>query len=136
MTMMRETLLTGAIAGLAVVAIALGLTLTGGLTRGKAEQRDKTRITALKEARDLVKCLANQNDWSLPETLEANEACASLDSLHDPISGTAVRYERLNSKEYHLCPDLELPEDFRDGRWPYAGEYHAETDCVRYRYRP
>ncbi len=134
--MPRDMILPGAIAGLAVVAVVAGLALTGGPARGKAEQRDQTRITALEEVRSLVKCLANDNDQSLPSSLEAHDDCAALDVLHDPFSGTPIRYERLNSREYHLCPHLELPEDFRDGRWPYAGEYHAQSDCVRYRYRP
>lgn len=134
--MQRDLILPGAIAGLAVVAVVTGLTLTGGLARGKAEQRDQARLTALNNAKGLVECLSQRNDRTVPETLTTAEACDPLDVLNDPYSGTPVRFERLSSTRYQLCPQLELPDDIPDRYWMDDEDFDAKSGCMRYTYRP
>lgn len=134
--MPRDLILPGAIAGLAVVAVVAGLSLTGGPARGKAEQRDQARLKALYKAHDLVECLAKHNDQTLPDRLIANPSCDPLNVLNDPYSGTPVKYETWHGRMYRLCPELELPEDQADGSHVGGGTLDRVTDCVTYTYRP
>jgi len=134
--MPRDMILPGAIAGLAVVAVVAGLSLTGGPARGKAEQRDQARLAALRDAHELVECLARTNNRTLPEVLEADASCPDVEVLNDPYTGTPIRFERLDETRYLLCPDLELPDDFENDHWIEGGHFKATSGCVRYEYHP
>lgn len=140
MTMPRELILPGAIAGLALVAVAVGLTVAGGPGRGKVEQRDALRIGQIETARNHVLCLARANGDTLPETLaetltdQAN--CDPGDSLQDPFTDAPLGYEKLDTRSFQLCPALELVDDHANRAWVGGGQFDAGSGCIRYDYRP
>ena len=144
MTMPRDLILPGAIAGLALVAVAVGLTVAGGPGRGKVEQRDALRIGQIETARNHVVCLARANGDTLPETLAETLAetltdqtsCDPGDSLQDPFTEAPVGYEKLNARSFQLCPALELGADNANRAWVGGGQFDAGSSCIRYDYRP
>ncbi len=134
--MPRELLLPGAIAGLALVAVAVGLTVAGGPGRGKVEQRDALRIGQIETARNHVLCLARATGDTLPETLTDQTACDPGDSLQDPFTGAPVGYEKFDARSFQLCPALELGDDHANRAWVGGGQFDAGSGCIRYDYRP
>lgn len=134
--MRRDMILPGAIVGMALVAVVVGLTVAGGPSRGKVEQRDALRIAQIQKARDHVFCLTRANGGVLPETLIAHPSCNPGDALRDPFTEAPVRYEKLDARQFHLCPMLELAEDHADTNWLGGGNFDAASGCIRYNYRP
>lgn len=99
------------IALLAVLAIGVGLALTGGPGTARQERRDQSREGDLSRLAVLVRCLADANGRRLPERLQPSSDCDGQARLQDPFTGTPYRYQVIGPRRYRLCAEFEQPED-------------------------
>lgn len=101
---------------LAVVAILVGLALTGGPGQARKERRDRERESDLSSIGGLVDCLARENGNRLPKVPEATAQCDWQVRLADPFTGQPYVYEVTGLRSYRLCAGFELPADDPPGR--------------------
>ncbi len=100
------------IAGFAVIAVILGIVVTGGPGAGRMERRDRDRHADMRDLKTHVACLADRREGLLPDTLETAEGCfVTPDQLTDPLTGAPYRYRVLDAARYEICADFEQPED-------------------------
>jgi len=100
------------LAVLAVLAIGLGLWVTGGPQQGRMEQRDETRLEDLFRLSAHVICLAQDAGDTLPASLDATATCPDSGNRDDPLTGAPYAYEVLNARSFRLCAAFEtdLPQ--------------------------
>lgn len=113
---MVRNLASGLIAGLAVVAVVLGLMLTGGPGYARKQARDVQREQDLMQIANWVTCLANETG-KLPKVLAASPGCNWRLRDGDPQGGTAYRYEVTGPNAFQLCASFELPPVRPGDRW-------------------
>ncbi|SIT86783.1 hypothetical protein [Pontibaca methylaminivorans] len=102
--------------GLAVLsagAVALALWSMGGPRTGQAEVRDKARMEDLQRLARFVRCVANADEGTLPETLAPDGRCMSAPPLTDRFDGTPYRYEVTSPRGFSLCAGFERTETLR-----------------------
>lgn len=118
--------------GLAVLsagAVALALWSMGGPRTGQAEARDTARMEDLRRLAGFVRCVANADGETLPETLAPDSRCMSTPPLTDRFDGTPYRYEVTSPRGFSLCAGFERAEALRvhgdAGRM-----FDPETGCL------
>lgn len=104
------------IAGLALLAVALGLYLTGGPDRARKEKHDREREQDLMTLANWVDCVAAARG-QLPATLQGDPQCDWKLRLADPFTGAPYRYQVVTPRRYRLCAAFELPPQPPDQRW-------------------
>lgn len=104
------------IAALAMVAVALGLYLTGGPDRARKEKRDREREQDLISLANWVDCLAAEQG-GLPARLQADPQCDWTLRTADPFTDVPYRYEVVAPRRYRLCAVFDLPPLRPDTRW-------------------
>ena len=93
--------------GLAVLATALALPLTGGPERGRMEQRDAARISDLRTlSGDVAICFEGHQE-GLPETLSPLECARNAGQLTGFAAG--ITYRRVSDRSFDLCTMVEFP---------------------------
>lgn len=104
------------IAGLAMVAVALGLYLTGGPDHARKEKQDREREQDLMTLANWVDCLAAEQG-QLPATLQGDPQCDWTLRLADPYTGKPYDYQVIAPRRYRLCAVFDLPLQRVDQRW-------------------
>ncbi|MCI2395537.1 hypothetical protein [Aliiroseovarius sediminis] len=109
----RDTIIPALIAALVLVAIAAGLTITGGPISARAERRDLARLDDLRTLKTLITC-QHQVNGALPDTLFVDTNCAYSPLGTDPLTNAPYGYEKLSDTSYRLCASFERPDLIRD----------------------
>lgn len=117
------------IAAMAIVAIGLGLAITGGPGQGRMERRDEVRQQDLARLSAQVECLA-QATASLPSSLGSTPLCPGEIRLVDPYTGAPYRYEPLSDTAYRLCAGFETDLALRQPWAPVTVD--AEAGCLHF----
>lgn len=104
------------IAALAVLAIVLGLVLTGGPGHARKERRDSTREQDLQALANWADCLATAQGKPA-SSLETTPMCQGGLRMADPADGTPYRYEVTGPRSYRLCATFELPPQRPNDSW-------------------
>lgn len=132
---MRRNAASIALTFLVVIAITLGLMLSGGPGMGRKERRDETRIADLQALAEQVRCLAKAEDGHLPETIRGTAPCitprgSSGLRFEDPFTAAPYLYEVVDNSSFTLCAEFEAPERLAP---PVTASFNAETGCIRFR---
>lgn len=112
-----------------LLCVVLSFWVVGGPDEGRAESRDRSRLTDLRIlARDLERCRTTDLR-PLPEALDPL-TCASNRSR---LSGFAseIIYTRVGDLTFDLCIDVEQPESVYDARVSVSVD--GPTACIRAR---
>lgn len=104
------------IAALALVAVVIGLYMTGGPDLARKERRDNERMQELLAVGTWVDCVAGELG-SLPPTLQKSQQCDWMPRIDDPYTGAPYRYEVLAPNRYRICANFDLPPPPREDRW-------------------
>lgn len=104
------------IAGLAMVAVAMGLYLTGGPDRARKEKRDREREQDLMVLANWVDCVAARNG-RLPKQLQDDAQCDWQVRRIDPFTDKPYLYEVLAPRRYRVCASFDLPPQHPGQRW-------------------
>lgn len=107
-----------ALSGLAALAIAAGLWLTGGPAQGRAEMRDRERQSDIAGLTAHARCLTQEGEVVPPMTTTAG--CPGLPRLSDPWTGEPYRIEMLKTGQLRICANLETEtflESYPDGSY-------------------
>jgi hypothetical protein len=118
---------------LVVLLIALGVRITGGPETGRMEERDRTRLSDLRDVATKVRAYANAGSGALPETLKAMDGTPGDLRLVDPFTGAPYTYERLSDRAFRVCADFELPDRIRR---PQVTDFDGGSGCLTYTYQP
>ncbi|MYM56103.1 hypothetical protein [Thalassovita mangrovi] len=124
-----QTALAALVAGL----IVFGLLTVGGPGKGRMEKRDGTRLSDLQSLSIFVRCVADTQDKTLPDTLAPVDTCQRDLRLADPYTGEDYRYERVSDTAYRLCAEFEDPDWIIETR---AASLDRATGCLQYTYTP
>ncbi|MDE9449444.1 hypothetical protein J3R80_03055 [Aliiroseovarius sp. Z3] len=106
--MERDALAPVIIGAVVVLAIAAGLTITGGPTSARAEKRDLARLADLRVLASFARCVADITG-SAPTKLAPMGDCGTDLPLTDRTTDAPYRYEALTAKGFLLCADFERP---------------------------
>jgi len=117
------------IAAMAVLAIGLGLAITGGPGQGRMERRDEIRHQDIARLSAQVECLA-QATGVLPESLNPTPLCPGEIRLADPYTGAPYRFEPLSHRAYRLCAGFETDLALRAHWGPVNVD--TETGCIHF----
>ncbi|MGB8624453.1 MAG: hypothetical protein WCD16_16715 [Paracoccaceae bacterium] len=118
------------IAGLAVLAIGLGLAVTGGPGQGRKEHRDEARLSDLDRLSAQVQCLARAADGQLPQDLAPTTVCPGELRREDPYTGQPYRYEILTDRAYRICAGFET--DLAELRRGNLVDVDTKAGCIHY----
>lgn len=122
------------LAGLAALAVVLGLVTTGGPGTGRMERRDEARHADIGALQRHVLCRANAEGGQLPDDLTAVEGCfIDPDHLADPLTGAPYRYSVIDASQYEICAEFEGPPQPLYNR--VGGSFDPRTGCYRLQYR-
>lgn len=95
-------------AALSIVTLGFSFWLVGGPAQGKAELRDRLRLSDLNELLwDVANCRALRGQ-PLPDTLDPLMCAQNPEDLTG-LAGDVV-YKRLSDKKFELCVSLEAPD--------------------------
>ncbi|SFD06101.1 hypothetical protein [Tropicimonas isoalkanivorans] len=131
--MRPDTLARLSLALLVVLLIVLGVRITGGPETGRMEERDRTRLSDLRDVATTVRAAANAESGTLPEALDSMIGAPSDLRLADPFTGAPYRYERLSDRAFRVCADFELPDRIRR---PQVTDFDGGSGCLTYTYQP
>ncbi|WP_372602631.1 hypothetical protein [Actibacterium sp.] len=129
--MRTSTVVQIGIAALVGALVVAGLATVGGPMKGRTEKRDQTRLSDLREISTFVRCVADTQAKTLPDTLAPFEACRRELRIGDPYTGTPYRYEKVSDTAYQVCADFE------DLPWMIENvdrSLDPETGCLSYSY--
>lgn len=116
------------IAGLALLLISVGLTITGGPLQGRSERRDAVRYEDLMRLSQQARCLHGANQLQEGEQLGPTAACPD-DARHaDPYTDQPYRIEALDPQHLRLCASFELTE--KEAPWVRQYNQQWQGDCV------
>lgn len=132
---MTRTATTWAILVITILAVVLGLYLSGGPIEGRKSRRDALRESDLRALSSLVECLARTQGNTLPETLAVTPECDTKLRLDDPFTHAPYVYTHQENALYRVCATFETRPGFWDGTVPF-GRRDPETGCIAYEYRP
>ena len=136
-----------AFGGISVLAIIVGIYLTGGPMEARHEARDEERLEDMAQISEAFQCFGEvDSERVLPEvlTVEALRVyCGHVTigepDLRDSETGALYEYKRISDTEYAVCAEFHNAEKaFAQNEWITYGErstFYPEQGCVKGRIR-
>ncbi|MBC9245369.1 hypothetical protein H4P12_01270 [Paracoccus sp. 11-3] len=123
----KQSLAVWGIAGLALLAIGLGLTITGGPLQGRKERRDAVRYEDLMRLAQQARCL-HDADQLRGTGLGPVDACPDDVRAADPYTHQPYQITAVAPQHLRLCASFELTED--EAPWVRQYNQQWQGDCV------
>ncbi len=123
------------VGALVLTALLLGVSVLGGQKNGPENQRDKERLSDLRDLSGFVRCVADREGQTLPAILAPVSSCGSVIRLSDPFTDAPYTYAVLSETEYLVCAQFESAESLPD-YWFGAGSFDRTTGCATVPYEP